>query len=91
MRFWALLSRSPASSCRRWDRLVGSPGFGEGRRLLPPGSRAECECLLAAFLTARSVAGVIQRRAEASAATETTMKRKRSLKNSPFINQLNCR
>ncbi|OPJ84924.1 hypothetical protein AV530_017986 [Patagioenas fasciata monilis] len=38
-----------------------------------------------------SVAGVIQRQAEVSAATETTMKRKQSLKNSPFINQENCR
>lgn len=56
-----------------------------------PGSGAKCECLPAAFLIACSMAAVIQRRAEASAATETTMKRKRSLKNSPFINQLNCR
>lgn len=58
----------------RWG---GEKGFPPVR---PPGSRAECECLPAAFLIACSMAGVIQRRAEASAATETTMKRKRSSK-----------
>lgn len=65
---------------RVWGRGLrwgGEKGFPPVR---PPGSRAECECLPAAFLIACSMAGVIQRRAEASAATETTMKRKRSSK-----------
>lgn len=74
-----------------WGRGLLWGGEKDFPPCVRPSSRAECECLPAAFLIACSMAGVIQRRAEASAATETTMKRKRSLKNSPFINQLNCR
>lgn len=74
-----------------WREALHPPRLCGGEKVLAPSPWAECECLLAAFLTARGVAGVIQRRAEVSAATETTMKRKQSLKNSPFINQANCR
>lgn len=74
-----------------WRAALHPLWFWGGEKVLAPSLWAECECLLAAFLTARSVAGVIQRRAEVSAATETTMKRKQSLKISPFINQANCR
>lgn len=77
----------PAVSGTSQGAALCCPVFGASA----PQSWAECECLLGAFLTTHSMAGVIQRRAEASAATETTMKRKQNSKNSPFINQLNCR
>lgn len=88
--FGALLTQSsePPAAGRTTQRAALCPPVF---RAPAPCSWAECECLLGAFLTAHSMAGVIQRQAEASAATETTMKRKQSSKNSPFINQLNCR